>query len=74
MKPSKRILILCGVIETLLAALCLYLLAQISSGAMTTTTSPAEAARTITSVLGAAMGGLGGLMLVMYFILKRRGS
>ncbi|WP_219893708.1 hypothetical protein [Aquisediminimonas profunda] len=74
MKPSKRILILCGVFETLLAALGLYLLAQISSGAMTTTTSPAEAAKTITSVLGAAMGGLGGLMLVMYFVLKRRGS
>jgi hypothetical protein len=73
-KPSKRILILCGVFETMLAALGLYLLAQISTGAMTTTTSPAEAAKTITTVLGAAMGGLGGLMLAIYIVLKRRGS
>lgn len=58
----------------MLAALGLYLLAQISTGAMTTTTSPAEAAKTITTVLGAAMGGLGGLMLAIYIVLKRRGS
>ena len=74
MKPSKRILILFGVFEIFLGSLGLYLLTQISSGAMTTTTSPAEAGKTITSVLGSAMGGLGGLMLAIYIVLKRRGS
>lgn len=74
MKPSKRILILGVVLEGMLAALGGYLLLQISNGEMTTATSPAAAATTITTVLGTVMGVLGGLLLTLYIILKRRGS
>jgi nitrate reductase gamma subunit len=74
MKPSNRILILGIVFEVLLAALGFYLLMQIASGGMKTTVSPAEAASTITTVLGTVMGGLGGLLLAIFIVLKRRGS
>jgi hypothetical protein len=62
MKPSTRILLAGVAIEAMLAALGMYLVMQISSGAMATSVSPAEAKATITSVLGAVI------------LLKRRGS
>jgi hypothetical protein len=74
MKPSNRILLVGVVVEAMLAALGIYLVMQISSGGMSTSVSPAEAKATITTVLGSAMGGLGGLLLVVYIVLKRRGS
>jgi hypothetical protein len=74
MKPSTRILLAGIAIEAMLAALGMYLVLQISSGAMATSVSPAEAKAAITSVLGAVMGGLGGLLLVLFILLKRRGS
>jgi amino acid transporter len=72
MKPSKRILLLGIVIEGLLAALGFYLLTQLASGGLKPTNSLAETASTVLSVLGGAMGGLGGLFLVLFFVLKRR--
>jgi hypothetical protein len=33
-----------------------------------------EASATIMSILGMVMGGLGGLLLVIFIVLKRRGS
>lgn len=74
MKPSNRILIVGILLEAMLFALGGYLLMQISSGGMTTTTSPAEAITTITTVLGTVMGALAGLLLILYIVLKRRGS
>lgn len=74
MKPSKRILILGIVLEAMLAVLCGYLLTLISSGGMNTSTSPAEAVTTITTVMGTVMGCLGGIMLAIYIVLKGRGS
>jgi hypothetical protein len=47
---------------------------ELASGRMKPSTSVADASSTITTVLGAAMGALGGLMLVIYFVLKRRGT
>lgn len=74
MKPSNRILLVGLIIETFLAALGVYLVMQITSGALTASVSPAEAKTTITTVLGAAMGGIDGLLLVIYIVLKRRES
>jgi hypothetical protein len=74
MKPSRRILLLGIFLELMLAGLGWYLLTQIATGGMKTVTSAAEASQTIGSVIGMVMGGLGGLLLVIYFLLKRRGS
>jgi hypothetical protein len=74
MKPSNRILLAGIVIETMLGGLGGYLVMQISRGAMTTRVSPAEAIANTTTVLGTAMGALGGLLLVIFIVLRRRGS
>lgn len=74
MKPSNRILLLGLLFETFLAALGVFLVMQITSGALTASVSPAEATTTITTVLGAVMGGLGGILLVIFLVLRRRGS
>ena len=71
MKPSNRLLLVGIVIEAMLAALCIFLVMQISTGEMTTSVSPEDAKSTITAVLGGIMGGLGGLLLVIYIVLKR---
>ena len=74
MKPSSRVLIAGLIIELLLAGIGAYLILQLKSGAMTASTNVADATATITMVLGTAMGVLGGLILALYFIQKRRGS
>ena len=74
MKPSNRVLIVGMAIELGLAALGAYLLFQLKSGGMTSATSPEEAASMIVSLLGMVMGGLGGLLVVIFFVLRRRGS
>lgn len=74
MKKSTRILITGVLIETLLAGIGFWLLLQLASGAMTPTTSVAEARSTILSVLGSAMGALGGLLIVLWIVAKRRES
>lgn len=47
---------------------------QLGNGQFTPASSSEEVTRAITTWLGAAMGGLGGLFLVLYIVLKRRGS
>lgn len=74
MKPSNRILLLGLLFETFLAALGVFLVMQITSGSLTASVSPAEATTTITTVLGAVMGGLGGILLVIFLVLRSRGS
>jgi hypothetical protein len=72
MKPSSRILIVGIIIELGLAVLAAYLLLQLKTGGLTAVTSPEDAASTITSVLGGIMGGLGGLLIVIFFVLRKR--
>jgi cytosine/uracil/thiamine/allantoin permease len=72
MPPSKRILIFGLVIEIGLAALGWFLISQLQSGAMQPTGTVEEASATILQVLGSVMGGLGGLLLVVYFVLRRK--
>lgn len=80
MKPSNRILILGILIEAGLFGLGAYLLMQLSPvmqashGSLRPAVSIAESTSTITTTLGAAMGAIGGLFLVLYIVLKRRGS
>jgi hypothetical protein len=74
MKPSNRILIAGIIIELGLGALGAFLLFQLRTGGLKSSTSSADTISTITSVLGGAMGLLGGLLLVVYIILRKRGS
>lgn len=74
MKPSKRIFFTGIVIELLLAAIGYYLLTELAAGHLKPSTNMADAASTVTSVLGAVMGGLAGLLLVVYIVLRRRGA
>ena len=72
MPPSKRILILGIIIEISLAALGWFLISQLQSGAEQPSGTVEEASATILQVLGAAMGGLGGVLVVLYFVLRRK--
>ena len=72
MKPSNRIAILGIVIELCLAALWAWLLLQLKTGRMTAATTTADAVATISSTLGMVMGGLGGLLIVLFFVLRKR--
>lgn len=72
MRPSYRVLIAAIVIEIILGGIAAYLIFQLQTGAMTPTTSVAEASATITSTMGALMGALGGVMLVVFIVLRRK--
>jgi uncharacterized membrane protein len=72
MKPSNRILIAGLAIELLLGGIGAWLLMQLSTGVLKPTNSVAETASTITTILGGIMGGLGGLLLVLWFVARKR--
>ena len=72
MPPSKRILIFGVIIEIGLAVLGWFLISQLQSGAMQPSGTVEEASATILQVLGTAMGGLGGVLIVVYFVLRRK--
>jgi len=74
MRPSYRVLIAFIVIELLLGGIAAYLIFQLQTGAMSPTTSVAEASATITSTMGALMGALGGVMFVVFIVLRRKES
>lgn len=73
MRPSNRIAVVGTLIELGLAALAGYLLFQLKTGALQASTTPEEAASTITGTLGAVMGAFGGVLIVTFFVLRRRG-
>ncbi len=72
MPPSKRILILGIIIELALAALGWCLISQLQSGAMQPSGTVEEASATILEVIGTVMGALGGVLIVVHFVLRRR--
>jgi hypothetical protein len=72
MKPSKRILIAGLAIELLLGGIGAWLLLQLSSGNLKPTHSVAETTSTITTTLGGIMGGLGGPLLVLWLVARKR--
>jgi cytosine/uracil/thiamine/allantoin permease len=72
MKQSIRILVAGIIIECLLASIGALLLNQLATGKMRPTNSVAETASVITSTLGMAMGAIGGIVMVMFFVTRRR--
>jgi cytosine/uracil/thiamine/allantoin permease len=72
MNPSKRVLIVGIVIELCLAAFGAYLLFRLKTGGLHASTTPEDAASTITSTLGGVMGALAGVLIVLYFVLRKR--
>lgn len=74
MKRSTRVLILLVVFEICLASLWLWLMAGLRSGDLTPSGDPAEAVATVSETLGMVMGVLGGVMLVVWFALRRKGN
>ncbi|MCZ8163885.1 MAG: hypothetical protein O9315_17920 [Beijerinckiaceae bacterium] len=72
MKPSLRVMILLIVIELGLAGLWWYLLDALRTGELRPARSLAETVDTISVILGSAMGLVGGLLLVIWFVLRRR--
>ncbi len=72
MKPSVRVMIAGVLLELALAGLAWYLTSQLQSGAMQPSGTLEEAVTTIMQVIGGVMGGLGGLLIVVYFVLRRK--
>jgi hypothetical protein len=72
MKRSTRILLAGLVIEFCLVGIGAFLINQLQTGAMRPTTSVAEAVTEITSTLGTVIGGLAGLLLVLYLVARMK--
>lgn len=72
MAPSKRILILGIIIEAGLAGLAWFLVNQLRSGAMQPSGTLEEAVSTILQTMGSVMGALAGILIVVWFVLRRK--
>jgi cytosine/uracil/thiamine/allantoin permease len=72
MNPSKRVLIVGIFFELCLAALWAYLLFELRTGGLHASTTTEEAVSTIGSTLGGVMGALGGVLIVVYFVLRKK--
>jgi cytosine/uracil/thiamine/allantoin permease len=72
MAPSKRILILGIIIEAGLAGLAWFLVTQLRSGAMQPSGTVEEAVTTILQTLGSVMGALAGVLIAVWFVLRRK--
>ena len=72
MKPSKRILILGIIVEAGLAGLAYFLVNQLRTGAMQPSGTLEEAVGTILGTIGQVMGALAVVLIVVWFVLRRR--
>ena len=72
MNPSKRVLIVGIFFEICLAVLWAYLLVQLKTGGLHASTTTEDAISTISSTLGGVMGALGGVLIVVYFVLRNK--
>jgi len=73
MRKSTRALAGLVLIETLLFGGAAWMLSQVRSGGWTAP-NPAEAIATITQVAGAAMGIVAAVLLVTFFVHRRKGN
>lgn len=74
MKKSTRALVGLIVIETLLFAGAAWMVVQTQTGAWQTTVSKSEAISTITSSAGGIMGVVAVILLLAFFIHRRKGN
>jgi cytosine/uracil/thiamine/allantoin permease len=72
MAPSKRIAILGIIIEAGLAGLAWYLVTQLRTGAMQPSGTLEQAVSTILQTIGSVMGALAGVLIVAWFVLRRK--
>lgn len=72
MAPSRRILLLGIIIEAGLAGLAWFLFTQLRTGAMQPSGTVEEAVSTILQTLGSVMGALAGVLIAVWFVLRRR--
>ncbi|HEY4191606.1 MAG TPA: hypothetical protein VGM46_03075 [Mesorhizobium sp.] len=73
MRKSTRIFILTAVIEALLIVGAVYMITQVTSGAWKTF-DQADALDRIYTVMGAAIGGIGGAFLFLALVLRLKGQ
>lgn len=71
MKKSTRILALLIAFEACLGLLWWWLMAGLRSGEFTPSGDAADTAATLSSTIGGAMGVLAGVMLAIWFVLRR---
>lgn len=74
MQRSTRILILLVIFELCLAGLWLWLMAGLRAGDLRPAGDPAETVAVVSQTLGAVMGVLAGVMLTIWFVLRRKGA
>lgn len=74
MKRSTRILVLLAVFEICLAVLWWWLMAGLRSGDLRPSGDPAETVAVVSQTVGGTMGVLAGIMLAIWFVLRRRES
>lgn len=72
MKRSTRILLTGLVMELFLFGIGAFLINQLKTGAMRPTNSMEETITGITSTLGTVIGGLAGIILVLYFVARSK--
>ena len=71
MKRSTRVVLVGIILEVLLGGIAWLLLSKLDSGDLHAANSVAETTSTITTIIGAAMGGLAALLAVMWFVIRR---
>ena len=74
MKKSTPALVGLIVIETLLLLGAIWMVVQVQTGAWQATVSKAEAISAITSGVGGIMGVVAAILLLAFFIHRRRGN
>lgn len=72
MKKSTRALVGMVVLDLLLLAGIAWMVLQVRTGAWTTNVPPEEAIGTITSIGGGAIGVVSGILLVAFFVHRRK--
>ena len=74
MKKSTRALVGMLVIDLLILAGTAWFVMNIRSGAAALTVPPAEAIGTVTTIGGGAIGIVTGILLVAFFVHRKRGN
>jgi cytosine/uracil/thiamine/allantoin permease len=74
MKQSTRVLTFLIIVEAGIAALWWWLIASLKTGDLRPSGSMAHTISTVSSTLGGVMGVIAGVLLVVWFFLRRSGK